>query len=211
MRYAWRLPLRNSIVTDSDDSSNAERPAPRSLTELFVTFTLLALQGFGGVLAVAHRTLVDHKRWLSREEFVELLSLSQLLPGANIVNMSLIVGDRSFGWRGALAALSGMMLVPLVVMLSLVAVYNQFADQSAVAGALRGMAAVAAGLTIGMGLRLAASLRGNPLGWALAAALGLATFVLIAIIRAPLVWVVPGLGLIGWALARWRLARREDA
>src|SRR5690606_6862993 len=109
MRYASRLPLRNSIVTDSDDSSHAGRPAPRSLTELFVTFTLLALQGFGGVLAVARRSLVEQKRWLTREEFVELLSLSQLLPGANIVNMSLIVGDRSFGWRGALAALSGMM------------------------------------------------------------------------------------------------------
>src|SRR5690606_9556771 len=114
--------------------------------------------------------------------------LSQLLPGANIVNMALIVGDRAFGLRGAIAALAGMMTIPLVLMLSLVAIYNQFADLPAVAGALRGMAAVAAGLTIGMSLKLVASLRNNPLGPVACIAIALATFLLIAVVRAPLAW-----------------------
>ncbi|MDX5446183.1 MAG: chromate transporter [Zoogloeaceae bacterium] len=183
--------------------------APRSLTDLFVTFTLLALQGFGGVLAVAHRTLVEHRRWMTREEFVETLSLSQLLPGANIVNMALMIGDRHFGWRGALTALAGMLSVPLLIVLALVAVYNEFAHLPAVAGALRGMGAVAAGLTIGMGIKLAGALRGNPMGIPLCVAIGVATFVLVAIVRAPLVWVVPGLGFIGWCLARWAILRAE--
>lgn len=189
--------------------STPDTTTPRSLTELFVTFTLLALQGFGGVLAVAHRTLVERKRWMTRDEFVQMLSLSQLLPGANIINMALMIGDRCFGWRGAVAALAGMLSAPLLIVLALVAVYNEFAHLPAVAGALRGMGAVAAGLTIGMGLKLAGALRGNPMGIPLCVAIGVATFVLVAVLRAPLVWVVPGLGLLGWCLARWAILRAE--
>jgi chromate transporter len=195
-------------VTDSTTSAS-EICTPRSLTELFVTFTLLALQGFGGVLAVAHRTLVERKRWMTRQEFVELLSVSQLLPGANIVNLALMIGDRYFGWRGAVTALAGMMTVPLILVLSLVAVYNEYAHLPAVAGALRGMGAVAAGLTIGMGFKLAGALRGNPMGIPLCVAIGVATFVLVAVVRAPLVWVVPGVGFAGWCLARWAILRAE--
>jgi len=193
-------------VSAPDDAPPAR---PRSLGELYLTFTLLALQGFGGVLAVAHRTLCERKRWLTRQEFVELLSVSQLLPGANIVNMALMIGDRAFGWRGAVTALAGMLSMPLVVVLGLVAVYNEFSALPAVAGALRGMGAVAAGLTIGMGLKLAAALRGNPMGWLPCATIGAATFVLVAVLRAPLLWVVPGLGLTGWCYARWCIARAE--
>ena len=86
---------------------------PRSPRELFVTFNRLALQGFGGVLAVAQRELVERERWLSQAEFVEMLAISQVLPGPNVVNLALMLGDRYFGLRGALAALAGMLLVPL--------------------------------------------------------------------------------------------------
>lgn len=182
---------------------------PRSLVELFVTFTLLALQGFGGVLAVAHRTLVERKRWLTRQEFVEMLSVSQLLPGANIVNLALMIGDRYFGWRGAAIALAGMALVPLILLLSLVAVYNQWAHLPAVAGAMRGMGAVAAGLTMGMGLKLMGELRHNPMGLCVCIALGVVTFLLIAVVRAPLLWVLPPLGLLGWSYARWCITRQR--
>jgi len=181
--------------------------APRSPLEMFVTFTLLALQGFGGVLAVAQRELVDRKGWLTREEFVDAYSLSQLLPGPNVINMSLMLGDRFFGWRGALASLTGMLLVPLVIVLLLAAGYNRFADHPVMAGALHGMGAVAAGLMIAMALKLAAALRRNPLGPLLCALLGLATVVLVAVLRLPLVGVLGGLGAAGWGLARWRISR----
>ena len=184
---------------------------PASPFALFIAFSLLALQGFGGVLAVAQRELVDRRGWLTRLEFVELYAVAQLLPGPNVVNLSLMIGDRYFGLRGALAAISGMLVAPLLVVLALAASYQQLAQYPAVAGALRGMGAVAAGLILAMALKMLGTLRGNVLGPALCTALGLATLTAIAVFRVPLAWVVIGLGLGGWGLARWRIALRDAA
>src|SRR3979409_1023083 len=126
----------------TDDPRPLARPS--SEKELFVAFTLLALQGFGGVLAVAQRVLCEQRRWLTREQFVEILGLAQILPGPNVCNVALMVGDRFFGWRGAFAALAGMMALPLVIVLALTALYAHYALNAAVAGALRGMGAVSA-------------------------------------------------------------------
>ena len=189
----------------------APRAHPASPLALFIAFTLLALQGFGGVLAVAQRELVDRRGWLTRLEFVELYAVAQLLPGPNVVNLSLMIGDRYFGLRGALAAISGMLVAPLLVVLALAASYQQLAQYPAVAGALRGMGAVAAGLILAMALKMLGTLRGNVLGPALCTALGLATLTAIALFRVPLAWVVIGLGLGGWGLARWRIALRDAA
>ncbi len=183
---------------------------PGSPRELFITFTLLALQGFGGVLAVTQRVLVEQKRWMTRAQFLELLALGQVLPGPNVCNVALMVGDRFFGLRGAFAALAGMMSVPLVIVLALTALYAQFAHWPAVAGALKGMGAVAAGLIIGTALKLGGGLMHSALGRLPAAALAIAAFVLVALLRWPLVWVLLGLGVIatGWAwhqLGRARL------
>jgi len=182
---------------------------PSSPLDLFVTFTLLALQGFGGVLAVTQRELCERKRWLTHAQFVEILSIGQVLPGPNVVNVALIIGDRYFGWRGAFSALAGMMTLPLVIVLALAALYVEFAQVAAVAGALRGMAAVAAGLIIGTALRLAASLRGTPIGSFAAVALATASFVAVALLRWPLVWVLLALGSVGMAWAWWRIAAQE--
>ena len=70
---------------------------PRSKTDLFVSFTLLALQGFGGVLAVVQRELVEKKRWMTREQFVEDWAVAHILPGPNVVNFCLTIGGRYFG------------------------------------------------------------------------------------------------------------------
>lgn len=184
---------------------------PSSPLAIFIAFSLLALQGFGGVLAVAQRELVDRRGWLSRHEFVELYAVAQLLPGPNVVNLSLMIGDRYFGWRGAFAAIGGMLLAPLLVVLALAASYRELAQYPAVAGALRGMGAVAGGLILAMALKMLATLRGNVLGPALCTVLGLATLTAIAVLRVPLAWVVIGLGLSGWGLARWRIALRDAA
>src|ERR1043165_7237153 len=94
------------------DGGPERRPQPESLTDLFVSFTILALQGFGGVLAVVQRELVEKKRWLTPEEFVEDWAVAQIMPGPNVVNLSVMLGDRYFGWRGALAGLAGMLSMP---------------------------------------------------------------------------------------------------
>ncbi len=185
---------------------------PRSLTDIFLTFNALALQGFGGVLPVAQRVLVEQKRWLSKAQFVEMLSIGQILPGPNIVNLSLMVGDRHFGWRGALAALGGMLLLPLVLVLMLTALYTQFAQNTMVSGALRGMGAVAAGLILATGVKLLSSLKTNVLGLPVCLVLAALTFVAVAWMRWPLVWVLLGLGgaAVAAAWRRWRLLSQQQ-
>lgn len=182
-----------------------DRPQPRSLTDLFVSFTLLALQGFGGVLAVVQRELVEKKRWLTREEFIEDWAVAQIMPGPNVVNLSLMVGGRYFGLKGALAALAGMLTVPLVLVLLLALLHAQFADHAGVAGALRGMAAVAAGLIAATGLKLFGALQNNVLGPRIGVALGLLCFAAIALLRWPLAYVLIGLGGVACLLAFRRL------
>lgn len=191
-------------------AGDADLRRPASCGALFRTFNRLALQGFGGVLPVAHRTLVEQERWLSAQQFVELLTLGQVLPGPNIINMAIIIGDRFFGWRGALAAVAGLLLVPMFIVLGLAAAYQQQAAHPAVAGALRGMGAVAAGLVLATGVKLARTVRGNPLGLPACAAIGVATFALVGGLRWPMVWVVLGLGGAGMALA-WRRIRQAEA
>ena len=184
-----------------------DHPQPRSLTDLFVSFTVLALQGFGGVLAVVQRELVEKKRWMTREEFIEEWAVAQIMPGPNVVNLCLMIGGRYFGLKGALVAVAGLITVPLVIVLLLALVYTQFASHPGVAGALRGMGAVVAGLVAATGLKLASALDKNVLGRLICAVLGLACFVAIGVLRLPLGYVILGLGGIGCALAFRTLAR----
>jgi len=190
------------------DSAALRQPA--SCTELFRVFNRLAMQGFGGVLPIAHRELVERERWLSPAQFVELLTVGQVLPGPNIINLSVIFGDRCFGWRGALAASAGLLALPMLIVLLLTSAYQQFADHPMVAGALRGMGAVAAGLVIATAVKLARTLKGNPLGLRWSALLVAATVLMVGGLRWPMVWVVLGLGAVGMAVA-WRRLRGGQA
>jgi chromate transporter len=181
------------------------RPCPQSLTDLFVSFTLLALQGFGGVLAVVQRELVERKRWLTQDEFIEDWAVAQIMPGPNVVNLSMMVGGRYFGLPGAMAALAGMLAVPLVLILLLAMLHAQFAGNPHVAGALRGMAAVSAGLIGAAGLKLSVALARNPMPLAWCVAISAAGFVLVALLHVPLFYVLLGFGGLGCVLTYRRL------
>ena len=182
-------------------------PAPRSPGELLRVFSALALQGFGGVLPIAQRELVERRQWLTREEFVETLSVGQVLPGPNVVNLALMIGDRFFGWRGAFAALAGLLALPLLIVMTLAVLYARFAADPMVAGALRGMGAVAAGLIMAMALKLLPTLAPNPLGrWPCALALG-ATLVAVGVMRWPMAYAVLGIGGVAVLTAGWQLGR----
>lgn len=189
-------------VTTADTRGLA---SPRSLANLFWAFNRLALQGFGGVLAVAQRELVDHQRWLTQDEFLELVSAAQVLPGPNVINLSLMLGDRYFGLRGAFAALAGMLAVPLLIVLLMTTAYTQFAHAPAVGGALRGMGAVAAGLIIATACKLMVALKTNPLGPGLCGAFVLVTLFAVVWLRWPLAAVIVGLGSLAIGLAWKRL------
>jgi chromate transporter len=184
-----------------------ERARPADLPDLFLSFTWLALQGFGGVLAVVQRELVERKRWLTQEEFVEEWAVAQIMPGPNVVNMSLIIGGRYFGLRGALTALAGMLLVPLAVVLLLALAYSHFSDHPGLAGALRGMAAVSAGLIGATGIKLAAALPRHPLPLTVSIPLCLAGIVLVAFLHVPMLYVLLVLGGLGCLLTYRRLGK----
>ncbi|WP_420476748.1 chromate transporter [Noviherbaspirillum sp. ST9] len=188
-----------------DSHVTQDRPQPQSLSDLYISFTLLALQGFGGVLAIVQHELVEKKRWMTREEFVEEWAVAQIMPGPNVVNLSLMIGARYFGLPGALAALGGMLTLPLVIVLLLTFCYAQFADHPGLAGALRGMGAVAAGLITAAGLRLLSTLKTYPLGRPLGIAFAVACFIAIALLRWPLFYVLPTLGVVACFLTYRKL------
>ena len=154
---------------------------------------------------MVQRELVEKKRWMTKEEFIEEWAVAQIMPGPNVVNLSIMIGGRYFGLPGALAALAGMLLVPLLVVVGLALVYANFADNPQVAGALSGMGAVAAGLVTATGLKLLGALRKNVLGVPTALALGIPAFLGIAVLRLPLAWVLFGLGGVGCVLAYRKL------
>lgn len=182
---------------------------PGSPLEMFVAFTLMALQGFGGVLPVAQRMLCEQRRWVTRAEFLELVSIGQILPGPNICNVALMLGDRFHGARGAFASLGGLLVLPLAIVLTLAAVYSHASSIPMVAGALRGMGLVSAGMICGTALRLATSVGPSPMGVWPSMALGAVAFAAIALLRLPLIPVLFGLGPIAVALA-WRRIRALD-
>jgi len=174
--------------------TESELNQPSSRTDLFISFTLLALQGFGGVLAIVQRELVEKKRWMTREQFVEEWAVAQIMPGPNVVNLSMMIGGRYFGLGGALAALAGMLAVPTVVVLLVAVAFNSVAETETARGALRGMGAVAAGLITATGLKLMAALGRNAMGLPVCIALATFTFLAIAVLRWPLGWVLLGVG-----------------
>lgn len=193
------LPARAAAVT--------EQPRPASLSDLFWSFTWLALQGFGGVLAIVQRELVEKKQWLTREQFLEDWAVAQILPGPNVVNLSLMIGDRYFGLRGALVALAGMLTFPLLIVLALAAIFTGISDSPGAQGALRGMGAVAAGLITATGLKLISALKTNVMGRVVCGALAVLTFIAVALLHVPLIWVLLGLGGLAWAWAYRQLGR----
>lgn len=190
----------------SPTAALATPPRPHSLGALFLAFTVLALQGFGGVVGVVQRELVDRRRWLTREEFVEEWAVAQIMPGPNVVNLALMIGARYFGLAGAVTAVAGMLAMPLLVILLLVSLHAGYADHPGVSGALRGMAAVSAGMLGAAGLKLATALANSALPRRWCVLLSAAGFALVALLRVPLPYVLLGVGGLGFALAYRRLA-----
>ncbi|HUN45451.1 MAG TPA: chromate transporter [Stellaceae bacterium] len=142
-------------MVERDLRETAPTPPLVSLGMLFGAFLRITLSGFGGTLPWAHRILVDERRWLSPREFVDALSLCQFLPGPNVVNLSIVVGQRFRGVAGALAAFSGLVGAPFLIVLGLGVIYSRYGHAPVIDRALAGVSASAAGLVWAMGLKMA--------------------------------------------------------
>lgn len=184
-------------------TATADRPAPRSATELFVTYAVISMQSFGGALAVVERTLVRQKRWLDAEEFIGVYAISQVLPGPTGISLCVLLGDRFFGLRGAAAALAGFLLLPATGVIALAALFQQYQQVPWVQGALHGMGAASVGLIVHTALRMGRTLRGRRMGIAVA----LVSFLAVAFGRLPVSTLVLTLGVasVAWA---WRASAR---
>ena len=181
------------------DEPAAERPAPRSATELFVTYAVISMQSFGGALAIVERTIVRKKRWLDAKEFVGVYAISQVLPGPTGISLCVLLGDRFFGLRGAAAALAGFMLLPAVGVIAIAALFQQYQQVPWVQGALHGMGAASVGLIVHTALHMSRTLRGQRIGIGVA----LLAFVAVSFGQLPVSTVVLSLGVasVAWA---WR-------
>jgi len=144
------------------------------------------MTAFGGALPLARRMIVERQRWLSEEEFVELLGLCQFLPGGNIINLSVALGMRFRGVRGALASILGLIAVPSAVVIMLGVLYQHFQHDPHIKHLFAGLAAAAAGLLIQMAYKIILPLRKN----LVLAALAAVCFVAIALLRIPLLWAM---------------------
>lgn len=169
---------------------------------LFRGFLSLGLMGFGGVLPLARRMLVEERRWLGAAEFADLLGLCQFLPGGNVINLSVAVGMRFRGVPGAAAALAGLLAAPSVVVVLLGAAYDRFADDPVVRQAFAGLAAAAAGLLVGLAAKLALPLWRQPVP----AGLAVLCFLVIAVFRVPLLPALLVLAPFSVLLRHWSRA-----
>ena len=174
---------------------------PRSVLEVFTGFLSIGARAFGGVLPWAHRVIVEERRWLSPEDFAEVLALCQFLPGPNIANVSVVLGRRWFGVRGAAAGFLGLMALPFVWVLALAALYADWGAHPTVRAVVTGVGIAGGGLFLGTALKLARPLAARPAGLAIVAG----CFVSVGLLRVSLLVVLPVAVLLALACARGRL------
>ena len=168
-------------------------------SDLFYSFGCLTLHSFGGALFWSRRMLVEKKRWLTEHEFVEMLALAQLMPGANGINLAVMVGYRFAGWKGAMAAMGGFVGAPIVIIIGLGVLYQHFGTVPLAKHALAGMSSIAVGLLLATAVKLAKVLEWRWRPWMFV----VLAFAGVGIMRWPLLFVLGALAPFAIAAA-WR-------
>jgi chromate transporter len=156
-----------------------------SLTQLLLLFSRIGLTSFGGGLSAwLYREVVDRRRWLNEDEFLGALTMSQILPGSNVVNLSIYIGHRLRGALGSLIAVVALLLPPMIVAVLLSVLFQRLDNLGWLHDFLEGVAAAAIGLTASVGLRGARRALDGGL-WPIP--LILAVFITIGLLHWPLV------------------------
>ncbi len=168
------------------DMDSISQPVKPGLMSLFTAFFGLSIMGFGGVLPWARWMVVEKRHWLTPAEFNEILSLCQFLPGGNIINFAVVLGDRFRGPIGSVTAVSGLMMGPFAVVIALAALFTRYSNVSGVTDALGGVSAAAAGLVTALAVKMAMSIRHEWMALLFAAI----AFIAVGFFRVPLLAAV---------------------
>lgn len=168
----------------------AEKPTK---TALFLGFARIGALGFGGVGPWARHVIVEERKWLTEREYAEVLGLGQILPGPNVGNASVMIGRGFYGFAGALLATGGLYIGPLCLLIVMSLLYDAYGDLPRVAPFMQGVAAAAAGMVIGMALKMAFNLKAS----AQLVAVGLLAIAAVAWLRLPMLLVVAILAPLG--------------
>jgi chromate transporter len=142
MSDATIVPSPREVAVQAATSGGA------GIHQIFTAFLIIGATSFGGVVPYLREHLVARRQWLGDKEFVELLSISQTLPGLNATNMAILVGQKLKGVPGAVAAVLGMCLPGALLMLVVGIVYRAYGDHVWATAALKGVAAASVGLTL---------------------------------------------------------------
>lgn len=193
--------MRCRGVGHKDCPMTEKNPGDLTHGMLFTGFFQIGIMGFGGVLAVARRVIVDERKWVDQAQFNDLFSLCQLLPGANVVNFSLALGARNLGVSGAAAAVLGLLSAPVCIVLILGTAYARYGGLPLARHALAGLAAASAGLVVGTALKIAAPIVSSQRNVVVAAGV----FALVMLLRLSLP-VTVGIMLPVSLLLAWRVA-----
>ena len=157
-----------------------------SLATLVKVFFGVGLASFGGSSAAwLYRDLVQKRQWISEEEYLSAMTLSQILPGANPVNMALYVGTKLKGGKGGIAAVLGLVGPPFVVILILGAFYVSYGATPFVRQLMGGLMAVGVGMVLQLAAQLAKNIRRF-----IPAVFALAIFLAVGVFRWPMIPVV---------------------
>jgi chromate transporter len=145
-------------IESASPAAEPRPPPPQvGLAEIFLLFSQLGLSSFGGgVSAWMHRAFVERRGWLGEREFSAALALARIMPGVNVLNLAVLIGQRLRGALGAAAAALGLLVGPSLAAIGLTVAYDALSGSAMLHAAMEGAAAAAAGLLIAMGLSSAA-------------------------------------------------------
>jgi chromate transporter len=171
--------------------------------ELFWTFFKLGLFTIGGGMAMIpliQGIVVDQKQWMTEEEAVDCIAVSQGLPGVVAINMATYIGQQKKGILGAVTTTTGVILPSFIIIILVIQFLNGFGDSTYVQGALQGIKAAATGLIAFSACKLGKQVLKGPFQWVLA----VAAFVAIAFLGINAVWAILVGILAGLVCTEWK-------